>query len=168
MKNSSSHWVLTLAITFWTFGSSLGLQLPTWEFIWECEGSFPHTLLHSRRHENATLRFSLCSHPCKPLCLGREPKARVATPSLPKVLKFFEFTTLGQAKKVQEQHFFGCVRSWEITHMNLTIVKRVRALSTPLSFPLFLCFCFCWSIHLSYHHNRLDVVARTKVKCEGQ
>jgi hypothetical protein len=31
-----------------------GFQLPTWEFTWECEGSFSHTLLHSRGHENAT------------------------------------------------------------------------------------------------------------------
>jgi hypothetical protein len=33
--------------TKWVFvnlGFHLGLQLPTWEFTWECEGSFPHTL----------------------------------------------------------------------------------------------------------------------------
>jgi hypothetical protein len=27
---------------------SIWLQLPTWEFTWECEGFFPRTLLHSR------------------------------------------------------------------------------------------------------------------------
>jgi hypothetical protein len=26
----------------------LGLQLPTWEFTWECEGSFPHTFYTPR------------------------------------------------------------------------------------------------------------------------
>jgi hypothetical protein len=31
-----------------SIGSQLGLQLPKWEFTWECEGSFPHTLLYSR------------------------------------------------------------------------------------------------------------------------
>jgi hypothetical protein len=54
---------------FWTFGSPPGLQLPTWEFTLECEGSFPHTLLHSQGHENATLRLNLGSHPCKPFVL---------------------------------------------------------------------------------------------------
>jgi len=29
----------------------IGLQLPKWEVIWECEGSFSHILLHSREHE---------------------------------------------------------------------------------------------------------------------
>jgi hypothetical protein len=29
------------------FGSSLGFQLPKWKLPWECEGSFPHTFLHS-------------------------------------------------------------------------------------------------------------------------
>jgi hypothetical protein len=29
----------------------LGLQLPKWEPTWECVGSFPHTLLHSWKHE---------------------------------------------------------------------------------------------------------------------
>jgi hypothetical protein len=29
----------------------LGLQLSKWELTWECAGSFPHTLLHSREHE---------------------------------------------------------------------------------------------------------------------
>jgi hypothetical protein len=26
-------------------------ELLKWEFTWECEGSFPHTLLHSWEHE---------------------------------------------------------------------------------------------------------------------
>jgi hypothetical protein len=36
-------------------------------FIWECEGSFPHTLLHSREHEMWPLGFLLGPQPCKPL-----------------------------------------------------------------------------------------------------
>jgi hypothetical protein len=26
---------------------SIGIQLPKWEFPWECEGLVPHILLHS-------------------------------------------------------------------------------------------------------------------------
>jgi hypothetical protein len=45
------QWVLTIAIAFWRFGSPLELQLSKWEFTWECEGSFPNTILHSQEHE---------------------------------------------------------------------------------------------------------------------
>jgi len=45
INNSSSHWVLTLAIALWTFGSPSELQLPKWKLLWECEGSFPHTFV---------------------------------------------------------------------------------------------------------------------------
>ncbi len=34
---------------------------------WECEGSFPHTLLHSREHEMWLPSFFLGPHFCKPL-----------------------------------------------------------------------------------------------------
>jgi len=44
IRNSSIQWVLTLAITFWRFGSSLRFQLPKWELTWECGSSFLHTL----------------------------------------------------------------------------------------------------------------------------
>jgi hypothetical protein len=30
---------------------SIGTSLPKMDFTWECEGSFPHTLLHSQEHE---------------------------------------------------------------------------------------------------------------------
>jgi len=66
-KNSSIEWVLTPAFTLWKFGSPFGLQLPKWEFTWECEGSFPHTLLHSREHEMWPLSFPLRPQPCEPL-----------------------------------------------------------------------------------------------------
>ncbi len=36
IKNLSIQWVLTPTIALWKFGSSLGLQLPKWEFTWEC------------------------------------------------------------------------------------------------------------------------------------
>jgi hypothetical protein len=64
-------WVLTLVIVLWTFGSRVGFQLPKWEFLWECEGLFPHTLLHSR----ASLLACNLATPY----LGRKPKAKVAT-----------------------------------------------------------------------------------------
>jgi hypothetical protein len=40
---------------------------PKWEFPWECEGSFPRILLHSRKHEMWLPGFPLGSHSCKPL-----------------------------------------------------------------------------------------------------
>jgi hypothetical protein len=56
----------------------LRLQLPKWEFTWECEGSFLHTLLHFREHEMWLPSFLLAHNLASP-CLGREPKARVTT-----------------------------------------------------------------------------------------
>jgi hypothetical protein len=56
-----------LVIVLWRFESPLGLQLPKWEFTWECEGSFRHTFLHSWEHEMWLLGFPLGLHPCKPL-----------------------------------------------------------------------------------------------------
>ncbi len=44
-----------------------GLQLPKWELTWECEGSFPHTLLHCWEHEMWFLGFLLGPHLYKPL-----------------------------------------------------------------------------------------------------
>ncbi len=76
IRNSSIQWVLTPIIAFWRFGSPLGLEFPKWEFIWECEGSFLHTLLHSQEHETWLPGFLLGPHPCKP-CLGCKPKAKV-------------------------------------------------------------------------------------------
>jgi hypothetical protein len=58
---------LTLAITLWTFGNPLGFQFPKWEFPWEWEGLFPHTLLHSREHAAWLLGFPLTPQPCNPL-----------------------------------------------------------------------------------------------------
>jgi len=62
---------LTLVIVLSTFRSPLGLQLPKWKLLWECEGSFPHTFLHSQA--------SLLARNLTSPCLGREPKARVVT-----------------------------------------------------------------------------------------
>jgi len=50
----------------------MGIHLGVWGF-------FPHILLHSQGHENATPGLRLGSHPCKIFCLGRKPKAKVAT-----------------------------------------------------------------------------------------
>jgi hypothetical protein len=57
----------TPAIALWKFGSPLGFQLPKGEFTWECEGSFPHTLLHSREHKMWLPGFPLGPQPYKPL-----------------------------------------------------------------------------------------------------
>jgi hypothetical protein len=56
----------------------LGLQLPQWEFTWECEGSFPHILCtHGRRWCDS--RASLLARNLASPCLGHQPKVRVAT-----------------------------------------------------------------------------------------
>jgi len=66
-------------IALWIFKTPPGLHLPKWELPWECEGSFPHTFLHSREHAVWLPSFRLSPQPCKPFCLGREPKVKVAT-----------------------------------------------------------------------------------------
>jgi hypothetical protein len=63
--------ILAPAIALWRFWSPFGFQLLMWEFIWECGGSSPHTLLHSWEYEMWLLGFILGPHFC-------EPKARVA------------------------------------------------------------------------------------------
>ncbi len=59
-------------------GVLLGLQLPTWEFTWECEGSFPHTLCTPRSMWSDS-RVSFLAHHLLTPCFVHEPKARVAT-----------------------------------------------------------------------------------------
>jgi hypothetical protein len=76
--NFSIKWVLTPTIALWRFGSPLGFQLPKVGVHLECEGSFPHTLLHSRENEMWLPGFIFGPHLRKPL-LGHEPKARVTT-----------------------------------------------------------------------------------------
>ncbi len=71
IRNSSIQWVLTLAISIWRFENPSGLRLPKWGLTWECEGSFPHILLHSWEHEMWLLGFPLGLHPCKPLPWSR-------------------------------------------------------------------------------------------------
>jgi hypothetical protein len=70
---------------FWPLQSRLedsevhsGLQFLTWEFIWECEGSFTHTLCtHGSMWSDS--QVSLLAHNLATPYLGHEPKARVAT-----------------------------------------------------------------------------------------
>jgi hypothetical protein len=58
-------------------GIHLGFQLPTLEFTWECEGSFPHTLCTPGNMWCDSRVFFLARNLAKP-CLGHEPNARVA------------------------------------------------------------------------------------------
>ncbi len=78
IKTSSIHWFLTLRITLWNLGNPPRLQLSKWELPWECEDLFPHTLLHSRKHEMWLPSFLLV-RPLTSPCVDCEPKARVAT-----------------------------------------------------------------------------------------
>jgi hypothetical protein len=101
-KESLNLMSLTRAIALWKFGSPLGLQLPKWELTWECGGSFPHIFLHSWEHE-MWLPSSLLARTFANLYLGRKPKARVATISLP--LYVLHMTTM--------------TSSWPFTHQNI-------------------------------------------------
>ncbi len=56
----------------------IGIPTPKMRAPWECEGSFPHTLLHSREHEMWLLGFLLARILASP-CFNCEPKARAAT-----------------------------------------------------------------------------------------
>jgi len=78
IKKSSIQWVLTHAIALWAFKSPLKLQFPKWEFTCECEGSFPHTLLHFREHAMWLPGPVLARTFANP-CFGHEPKAKVMT-----------------------------------------------------------------------------------------
>ncbi len=99
--SATIHWDLTLQLALWNFGSPSGLPLPKWELPWECECSLPHTPLHflklpgvcgdSRASSWPTPFQCLCfrsqvsfllAYNLATPCLGREPKARVATIAL--------------------------------------------------------------------------------------
>jgi hypothetical protein len=67
IKKSSRRGVLTPAIALWRFG----VQLPTWEFTWECEGSLPHPFLHSREYVMWLLGFLLACTLATPLPWSR-------------------------------------------------------------------------------------------------
>jgi len=76
-------WFLTREIALWRFTNPSGFQFPRWGPTWECGGSFPHTLLHSREHEMWLPGFIIDPHLCKPLpCLGHKPKTKIATISI--------------------------------------------------------------------------------------
>jgi hypothetical protein len=59
-------------------GVLLGLQLLTWEFISECEGSFPHTFCTPRSMWSDS-RVSLLACNLVTPCLGCKPKVTVVT-----------------------------------------------------------------------------------------
>jgi hypothetical protein len=77
----SIKWILTPIIALWNFESPSGLQLPKWEFTWECVGSFSHTFLHFQEHEIWLLSFHSWPTPLQALALVAKPKTRVATRS---------------------------------------------------------------------------------------
>jgi hypothetical protein len=56
-----------LVVVLWKFESPPRRQFTKWDLIWECEGSFPHTLLHSREREMWLPSFILGSYLHKPL-----------------------------------------------------------------------------------------------------
>jgi hypothetical protein len=72
-------WPLQNSMGSWShFGnwSPSGLQFPKWKLVLECEGSFPHTLLHSREHEVWLSDFLLAYNLANP-CFGRNLRLRL-------------------------------------------------------------------------------------------
>jgi hypothetical protein len=65
-------------------GVHLGLQLLTWEFTWEWEGSFPH-ILCTLGNMWCDSQVSLLARNLTTFYLGRKPKARVETPKVVRI-----------------------------------------------------------------------------------
>jgi hypothetical protein len=78
IKNSSRRGVLTLAILLWRFGSPFGTPTPNMGVHLGVWGFIPSHSLHSRKHVERSWVSHLARNLATP-CLGREPKARVAT-----------------------------------------------------------------------------------------
>ncbi len=77
IRNYSIQWVLTLIITFWRFGSSLGLQLLKWELnlgVWGFIPSHFHTLLEAW---NVTFGLHFWPAPLQPFALVINPKNKL-------------------------------------------------------------------------------------------
>jgi hypothetical protein len=92
-------------------GVHLGLQLPTWEFTWECKGSFLHILCTFGSMWCGSQVALLARNLASP-CFSREPKARVATITLSILLYFFTiFTTLNMPIG-GVQVLFKCQKKW--------------------------------------------------------
>jgi hypothetical protein len=88
-------WIPLQADGFWPLqsrfedlGVHLGFQLLQWEFTWEGEGSFPHTLCIPGSMW-CDSRVFLLAHNLATPCLDREPKARVATTTTTNTNEFF-------------------------------------------------------------------------------
>ncbi len=61
-------------IGLWSFGSPPGLHLPKRELPWECEGSLPHTFLHSQESLMWLPGFPLARTLVTPFALVASPK----------------------------------------------------------------------------------------------
>ncbi len=98
-----------------------------------------------------------------------------------KVLELLDFAMLGQAKRAQEWHHFGCVCSWATTHTKCTAItwssttiKRARAFLIPLSFPRLCVFIFAYlsislaiTMPLCYCRNKSKMWRSVTVKRVG-
>jgi hypothetical protein len=105
----------------------LGLWHPTWEFTWECVGSCLHTLCTPGSMWCDSRVFILARH-LPTLCLGREPKVRVATSWVlePKwTPKFLERNFRGQNPLdwdvlyiIRHLLEFRCLKRARMTHLD--------------------------------------------------
>jgi len=94
--NIIGHWILTLEIVLWSFGSPSGLHLPEWKLPWECESSLLHIPSHFLTLPGVcdvtpelllgphpcdlfalTLRLLFGSQTCNPFALVVSPKLRL-------------------------------------------------------------------------------------------
>jgi hypothetical protein len=131
------------AIALWRFKNLLGLQLPKWEFIWECGGSFPHILLHSWEHE-IWLPGSLLARTFVSPYFGRKFKVRVATEMVClKILSSFE----------------TCLTTWPpcfVRHLLWTRTKYFWALSQISKGEVFSFLHLCSNFYTSCKPNLVE------------
>jgi hypothetical protein len=107
---TNGFWPLQLCSE--NLGVHLGFQLLQWEFTWECEGSFPHTLytICTPKSMWCDSHASLLAHNLASFCLGRKPKARVATLSIVMKLTYIWYLRLGNAHgKVKALNTWMCL-----------------------------------------------------------
>ncbi len=98
----------------------MGLHFPKWGLPWECEGSLPNIFLTPSRVCDVTPGLPLGPQPCNHFCLGRKPKARVATDK--NMTKFHEKTSKLHLKYLKE-------RDKKVYKMNKNMVSVLANLS---------------------------------------
>jgi hypothetical protein len=104
---------LTPEITIWNFWSPSRVHLSKWELPWECEGSLPHTFLHSREYVMWLPGFLLARNLVNPFALVASPRLGLRhnnfRNSYNRFLHLFVFTSLHVMVNVM---IVGAIHIW--------------------------------------------------------